>query len=266
MGYRFNSFYRDSDVHPFVKSMVGFLQEADKSSMLPDYVNVYRHRAKNNFQSDITRMREISLTILKMRRENPSGGDDLLNALLYGRDPKTGEGMSDESIINNLITFLVAGHETTSGALSFVFYYLLINPESLKIARDEVDRVIGTDNINADHLSKLPYIDAVLKEALRLNPTAPGITLGAREDTILGGRYAVKKGEPLLCLFHNIHRDKKIYGKNADEWKPERMLEENFNKLPKNAWKPFGNGARGCIGRAFAWQESQLVSLLPLPI
>jgi cytochrome P450/NADPH-cytochrome P450 reductase len=81
-----------------------------------------------------------------------------LNALLYGQDPKTGKTLGNESIVNNIITFLIAGHETTSGALSFAFYNLLTNPKTLKIAQDEVDRVIGTQNINAEHLSRLPYI------------------------------------------------------------------------------------------------------------
>jgi len=248
-------------MHPFVNSMTKFLQEADKSSMMPDYLNKLRYKARHKFRSDISAMRETSRTILKLRRESPNNSEDLLNSLLNGRDPQTGEGMTDDSIIDNLITFLIAGHETTSGALSFVFYFLLTNIESLKVARDEVERVIGTDDINASHLSKLPYIDAVLREALRLYPTAPAITVGALEDTIVGGKYFIKKDEPMLCMFHNIHRDKKVFGEDAEEWKPERMLDKNFNKLPKNAWKPFGNGSRGCIGRAFAWQEAQLVSL-----
>ncbi|KIM93669.1 hypothetical protein OIDMADRAFT_95615, partial [Oidiodendron maius Zn] len=82
----------------------------------------------------------------------------------------------------------------------------------------------------------LPYIDAVIRESLRLNPTAPAITLVTREDTIWGGGgYLAKEGEPLLCRFHNIHLDKKVYGEDADERKLKRILEENFQRLPKMA-------------------------------
>lgn len=80
----------------------------------------------------------------------------------------------------------------------------------------------------------------------------------------LGGQYTVFKDEPLVALLPKIHRDPAVYGEDSNEWKPERMLDENFNKLPPNAWKPFGNGARGCIGRPFAWQEALIVTAMLL--
>ena len=84
-----------------------------------------------------------------------------LNAMLNGTDPKTGEKMSDDSVTDNMITFLVAGHETTSGLLSFVFYYLLRNPAAYQKAQQEVDNVIGKGPITIEHLSNIPYINAV---------------------------------------------------------------------------------------------------------
>ena len=149
--------------------------------------------------------------------------------------------------------------------LSFVFYYLLKSPEAYKKAQDEVDRVVGSGSIQVDHLTKLPYITAILRETLRLQPTAPAITMHPKSDIeTLGGQYTVYKGEPILALLPKIHRDPAVYGEDANEWKPERMLDENFNKLPPNAWKPFGNGSRGCIGRPFAWQEALIVTAMLL--
>ena len=84
-----------------------------------------------------------------------------LNAMLNGVDPKTGDKMNDESVIDNLITFLIAGHETTSGMLSFTFYYLLKNPNAYEKAQQEVDDIIGKNPITVEHLSKLPYLNAV---------------------------------------------------------------------------------------------------------
>ena len=184
--------------------------------------------------------------------------------MLNGKDPKTGETMSNESVIDNMITFLIAGHETTSGMLSFLFYYLLKSPVALRCAQEEVDSVIGNASIGVEHLSKLPYINAMLRETLRLQPTAAIYSLQIRPDateesTIIGGKYLIKKGEPLVAVLPKIQTDHTVYGEDALAWKPERMLDENFNKLPANAWKPFGNGMRGCIGRPFAWQEAQLV-------
>lgn len=149
--------------------------------------------------------------------------------------------------------------------LSFVFYYLLKNPAAYKKAQEEVDKVIGPGSIQLEHLTKLPYITAILRETLRLQPTAPAIALHANKDVeVLGGGYTVFKDEPIVALLPQIHRDPAVYGEDANEWKPERMLDENFNKLPPNAWKPFGNGSRGCIGRPFAWQEALIVTAMLL--
>jgi cytochrome P450/NADPH-cytochrome P450 reductase len=161
-----------------------------------------------------------------------------------------------------MITFLIAGHETTSGLLSFTFYYLLKNPAAYEKAQQEVDNVIGKGPITVDHLSKVPFLNAVLRESLRLSPTAPSIGLTAKKDTMLAGKYPIKAGAPLLALFPMIHRDPIAYGEDAEEFRPERMLDEEFERRNKefpNCWKPFGNGMRACIGRPFAWQEALLV-------
>ena len=118
-------------------------------------------------------------------------------------------------------------------------------------------------------MSKLPYIEACLRETLRLTPTAPAITVQALPDTsrtaiIIGGRYEIKAGQPIVCLLPKIHRDPAVYGDNAEAFIPERMLDEPFRELPNNSWKPFGNGMRGCIGRPFAWQEAILTTAMLL--
>lgn len=113
-------------------------------------------------------------------------------------------------------------------------------------------------------MSKLPYIEACLRETLRLTPTAPAFSLQARPDTaeepilIAGGKYEIKRGQPLVALLPKVHRDPLVFGEDAEAFRPERMLDKPFSKLPPNSWKPFGNGMRGCIGRPFAWQESIL--------
>jgi len=150
--------------------------------------------------------------------------------------------------------------------LSFLFYYLLKTPHAYKKAQEEVDQVIGKRKITVDDMSKLPYITAVMRETLRLRPTAPFIGLHAhptknKEDpvTLGGGKYVLNKDEPIIMMAGKMQRDPKVWGADAEEFRPERMLDEHFDKLPKNAWKPFGNGMRGCIGRPFAWQEALLV-------
>lgn len=170
--------------------------------------------------------------------------------------------MKDDSVIDNMITFLIAGHETTSGLLSFTFYYLLKSPAAYEKAQQEVDHIIGKGPITVEQLSELPYLNAVLRESIRLSPTAPSIGLTAKEDTLLDGKYRVTKGTPIVALLPMIHRDPAAYGEDAEEFRPERMLDEEFerrNESFPNCWKPFGNGMRACIGRPFAWQEALLV-------
>lgn len=164
---------------------------------------------------------------------------------------------------------MMIGHETTSGLLSFLFYNLLKNPAAYQKAQQQVDEVVGKGPITIEHMSKLPYIEACLRETLRLTPTAPAFTVHPRQDspdafTTLGGKYQVNKNHPIICILPKIHRDPAVYGDDAEQFKPERMSDEAFAKLPKNSWKPFGNGMRGCIGRPFAWQEAVLTTAMLL--
>ena len=119
----------------------------------------------------------------------------------------------------------------------------MANPQTLQQAQKEVDEVLGSGPIKVEHLSKLPYITACLRETLRLTPTIPGTTVGPLPDTkedpviIGGGKYLVKPGSRLTMVLSKVHKDPKVYGDDADKFRPERMLDEHFNKLPKNAWK-----------------------------
>ncbi|OJD38577.1 cytochrome p450 [Diplodia corticola] len=261
MDYRFNSFY-SAEMHPFVQAMVDFLIESGNRSRRPAIAQSFYRAAQYKYDADISILQKTGQDVIDARRKNPTVKKDLLNYMLDGRDPKTGEGLSDSSIIDNMITFLIAGHETTSGMLSFTFHYLLKNPQSYAKAQQEVDTVIGQGPITVEHMSKLPYINAVLREALRLNPTAPMITVAPEKDQVIGGKYRIPADEPVNLLLHTLHRDPKVWGENAEQWDPDRMLDENFNRIQKefpNSWKPFGNGMRACIGRPFAWQEAVLV-------
>ncbi|KAB8235836.1 bifunctional cytochrome P450/NADPH--P450 reductase [Aspergillus alliaceus] len=257
MGDRFNSFYHEKQ-HPFVAAMGGMLTESFARSRRPGFASLLYQNQEKQYQADIEQLTQTARELLESRRKNPTDKKDLLNALVLNKDPKTGEKLSDDAIIRNMITFLIAGHETTSGLLSFLFYELLENPEAYRKAQEEVDRVIGKDNITIDYMSKLPYLEACLRETLRLHPTAPGFSLEAKGDQVLDGRYTIKDGETINILLGQLHRDPEVYGSNAEEFRPSRMLDEEFAKLPPNTWKPFGNGIRACIGRPFAWQEALL--------
>ncbi|CAI6097437.1 unnamed protein product [Clonostachys chloroleuca] len=266
MGFRFNSFY-SQEMHPFVQAMADFLYECGEidTRIFPSFF--YRNR-DNTLSKNIDTLRRTAQDVLDTRKSGLDDRDnDLLAAMLKGVDPQTGKKMADGSILDNLITFLIAGHETTSGMLSYAFYQMLHNPETFQKAQQEIDTVCGKGRITIDHISKLPYINAVLRETLRLTSTIPAFSVEPMEDTMIAGKYFVKKGQPIVNLVFKAHLDPAVYGDTVNEFIPERMLDDNFNRLNRefpNCWKPFGNGKRSCIGRAFAWQEALLIMAMLL--
>ncbi|RGP76777.1 bifunctional p-450:nadph-p450 reductase [Fusarium longipes] len=265
MDYRFNSYYKE-ELHPFIEAMGDFLLESGNRNRRPAFAPNFLYRAANDkFYADIALMKSVADEVVATRKQNPSDRKDLLAAMLEGVDPQTGDKLSDDNITNQLITFLIAGHETTSGTLSFAMYHLLKNPDAYNKLQKEIDEVIGRNPVTVEHLTKLPYLSAVLRETLRISSPINAFGLEAIEDTFLGGKYHIKKGEIVLSLLSRGHVDPVVYGPDADKFIPERMLDDEFARLNKefpNCWKPFGNGKRACIGRPFAWQEMLLAMAL----
>lgn len=135
--------------------------------------------------------------------------------MLTAKDPDTGEMMRDELIRYEMMTFLLAGHDTTSGLLNFAFLSMLQNPRTLQAAQGEVDSVLGDGPIEPRMLQKLPYIEAILRETLRLYPTAPAFTRRpkSKEDIFLaGGKYRIQPGDLLGVDLASLHRDPKVWG------------------------------------------------------
>ncbi|KAF2650408.1 fatty acid hydroxylase [Lophiostoma macrostomum CBS 122681] len=270
MDTRFNSFYSETS-HAFVTAMNSFLLESGNRAVRPSLVTDYIYTKRTQqYAKDMELMQDIAKRVIARRRAAPIRKRDLVDAMIHECDPKTGKHLPEDNIIKNMITFLIAGHETTSGLLSFLLYCLVTHPDIVKKAREEVSAVVGKGPLSSSMTSKLPYVTAVIRETLRLYPTAPAFTVQLRNDLaenpVLIGKeqYKIRKGESLIASLSLIHRDRAVYGDDAETFRPERMLDEHFNKLPRNSWKPFGNGARGCIGRAFAMQESTIVAALLL--
>ena len=258
MGTRFNSFYRD-EVHPFAQSMTKVMLESGKRGSRAKIMNLLMRDSANEFFSNIEIMQSVCQGIIDDRRANPSDKTDLVNAMLHRKDPKTGEMMNDANITNNMITFLVAGkiplglltgacspltgHETTSGFLAFLFYELLKNPAELLKAQKEVDEVVGTGQVKLEHTTKLPFLTACLREAIRLHPPAAATYMTTnpsnKDDpvSLCGGKYQVKRGTTFRNLIRLIQTDPAIFGDDAMVFRPERMLDESFKKIPRNAWK-----------------------------
>ena len=260
--YRFNSFYREG-FHPFIDALSHTLETCMMQRGLPFESQMLKRRL-DRMQTDVEFMNTLVDDIIAERRQGGGGKavNDLLNFMLEGVDKKTGEALQDENIRFQINTFLIAGHETTSGLMAFTLYYLMNHPDVLERAVAEVDRVLGRDiavSPTLKQVNQLTYVQQVLFEALRLWPTAPAFSLSPYNDEIIGGKYKIKAGTFVTVLVPMLHRDVTAWGENAEAFDPENFSKEALAKRPDSAYKPFGNGQRACIGRQFAIQEATLI-------
>jgi cytochrome P450/NADPH-cytochrome P450 reductase len=260
--YRFNSFYR-RDYHPFVESLVRSLETIMMTRGIP-LEGLWLKKRRDTLAQDVAFMNKMVDEIVAERRANTEAAEDkkdMLGAMMTGVDRTTGEQLDDVNIRYQINTFLIAGHETTSGLLSCTLYALLKHPDVLKKAYEEVDRVLGPD-VDArptyQQVTQLTYITQVLKEALRLWPPAPAYGIAPLQDETIGGQYKLKKNTFITILVMALHRDPSVWGPNPDVFDPENFSREAEAARPVNAWKPFGNGQRACIGRGFAMHEAAL--------
>jgi cytochrome P450/NADPH-cytochrome P450 reductase len=265
--YRFNSFYSDQP-HPFVAAMVDSLEYATVGlSRLPIQQKL-DFRGRRRLQENVSTMNGLVDRLIATRQADPDQDTyaDLLQAMLSGIDRQSGEGLALVNIRYQILTFLVAGHETTSGLLTFTLYNLLHNPEVLAKAYAEVDAVLGgqTAPPTEEQVRQLHYIGQILNEALRLWPPAPAFVRHPLEQATLAGKYPVKPDDRLMVLVPALHRDPAIWGPDPEKFDPSHFDPDAVKNRPANAYRPFGTGFRACIGRYFALQEAMIALAMVL--
>jgi cytochrome P450 len=190
-------------------------------------------------------------------REPDAEPKDLLARLIAARDAETGGGMTAQEVRDQVVTIFMAGHETTSQALSWTWYLLSQHPAAEAKLYDELTAVLGGRTPRYDDLANLRYTRMVIEESMRLYP--PAHTL-AREpiaaDEILGHR--VPAGAAILIVPWLLHRKPSLW-ENPDRFDPERFAPERASARPRFTYIPFGAGPRICIGAAFAMAEAMLI-------
>jgi cytochrome P450 len=195
--------------------------------------------------------------IIRERRAAGVDRGDLLSMLMLARDEETGESMTDAQLRDEVMTLLMAGHETTANALSWTWYALAQNPEAERRLHAELDEVLGGRLPAMDDLPKLRYTEQVFAEAMRLFP--PAWLLGRRAlREARFGEFTVPAGALLTISPWLIQRDPRFWP-DPLRFDPERFTPEAKAARPKFAYFPFGGGARMCIGESFAWMEGVLV-------
>jgi cytochrome P450 len=203
----------------------------------------------------IRRLDEVVYSIIRERRPGEDRGD-LLSLLVLARD-EGGVGLSERQVRDEVMTLLLAGHETTALALTWAFMLLDRNPEARRPLEAELEAVLGDRPAAAEDVPALRYTQAVVNEALRLYPPAYVTGRETIRDTQIRG-VRIPKRHIVLISIYAIHRDPRFFPE-PDAFRPERWLDGLEKRLPRAAFIPFGMGSRKCVGASFAMMEATLL-------
>lgn len=212
--------------------------------------------ANLRFRKGIGRLDEVIYGFIGERRANGEDTGDLLSMLLRFRDEEGG-GMSDKQLRDEVLTLLLAGHETTALALSWTWYLLSLHPRVEARLLEELQEVLGDRAPTVEDLPRLPYAEMVIKESMRLYPPAWGVSREAIGECEIGG-YRVPAGTQLLIVLWAMHRDPR-YFRDPEAFEPARWEVGLTKRVPRHAYLPFGAGPRVCIGGSFAMTEAVLL-------
>jgi cytochrome P450 len=204
----------------------------------------------------MTEMKRIAdQAIDRRRRDGPRPVPDLLDLILEGEDPETKRRMNTAELRDNLLTFIVAGHETTALSLAWSLYLLAFDPGVQERARAEARAVLDERAATAADVPRLRYIRQIIDEALRLYPPAAFLSRTARKaDRILGRE--VRPGDTVMLPIYALHRNRRLWA-DPDRFDPGRFADPKA--IDRFAYLPFGDGPRICIGASFALQEAVII-------
>lgn len=265
--------------HPLLGAMETTTSEAMKRPNRPGVLNRWVFGGK--FKSAIQVMREgYAAELVAHRKANPPPqpaageedvGDDVLGALLTGTDPQTGARLSEREVIDEIVSMPI-GSSTAPCVVASAVALLVRHPECVARARAEMDAVLGAwtgegmgAEFTSETLGRLVYLEGVVREALRLSAAAPGFNVepipGNNKAPVLlgGGKYSIAHDQAVIIVLAGVNRDPAVFGEDAEEFRPERMMGAAYAALPAAAKKGFGNGKRECIGKHWAWQFDMVV-------
>ena len=228
------------------------LPYGDRLSKLPIPPAIRFRRARARLDATVYRL-------IAERRSKGATGRDVLSVMVSARDVEgDNSGMTDEQIRDEVMTLLLAGHETTANALTWTWYLLAQHPDVEARLHSEVDSTLGGRDPSSADLARLPYVRAVVAESMRLYPPAYLVGRRALEPyAIPGTGYVVPARTVVLLSQYLLHRDSRFWDE-PERFLPERWLDEERAERHRYAYFPFGAGSRICIGEHFAWMEAIL--------
>ena len=193
-------------------------------------------------------------------RDGHGDRDDLLRLLMEATDEDTGQHMSRQQVLDELLTFVAAGHETTAHGLSWMYYLLSQNPQAREQMEAEVAEVLGGRIPLADDVERLPWTKACFEEAMRIYPPVWHVQRVALGDDVVGG-YAIEKGTRVFASIWTTHRDPAIW-ENPAGFDPRRWLGDAPKQRPRFSYLPFGGGRRICVGQGFAMMNATILAAM----
>lgn len=226
-------------------------------TLLSDYIYAPFTSLNRRIQTTVRKLDTLIYDIINKHRRRGTDPGDLLSLLLSARDEETGLGMSDRQVRDEVVTLLLASYETTATTLTWTWYLLSQHPEVEHRLQIELDEVLGGQRPTLERLVDLPYIQMVIKEALRLYPPVFCLGRKARSDDEISG-HTIPAGSMLLLCPYTTHRHPDFW-EQPEVFDPQRFTPEHSAGRPYYAYFPFGGGPRLCIGQHFAMMETQLI-------
>lgn len=239
-----------------MQTSIRALQRHGGWDMLYAAINMPKWFPRPGMASELDALRGLRREVARLLREqrDAGGADNLLHRLVAARDPETGRGMDDDQLVDNLLTFYLAGHETTAKALAWTLYLLARSPRWMEKVAQEVRDVAGASPLTAEHVERLQLTQQVLKESMRLYPPVPIMSRQAIAATTLDG-LRIEPGMSILMPIYAIHRHSRRW-ERPDEFDPSRFEPAREDEMPRYQYMPFGAGPRVCIGMSFALMEA----------
>ena len=210
------------------------------------------------FDAAVETLDSILDDIIAVREQTAGSGDDgpmdFLSVLIRARD----DGVeSPEQLRDEMMTMLLAGHDTTALTLTYTWFLLSEHPEAERRVQEEIDEVVGDDRPGMEHVRELDYLEWVIQESMRLYPPVYVMFREPTEDVTLSG-YPIDRGQTLMLPQWGVHRSERFYD-DPETFDPERWKPERAKERPRFAYFPFGGGPRHCIGKHLAMLEAQLI-------
>jgi cytochrome P450 len=232
----------------------GLVRRFQSLVRIPTIIPTPANRRRRHYARKID---AILYDIIHKRRASKDVGDDLLGILIRASNEDDGTHMTDQQLRDEAITLFLAGHDTTSLTLTWGLYLLARHPRVAEALSRELDEVLAGRAPTAADLPRLRYTEMVIREIMRLYPSAYVIGRQPITTCELGG-YTVPAGATILMSQWAVHRDPRWYDE-PEQFRPERWMEGKDRNQPKFAYFPFGGGPRVCIGNHFALMEAVLV-------